>query len=228
MTKTTAIIATAGKGKRFGNEKKNYIALSGKPVVARTIEAFNDCPLIDNIIVVVSAGDIEACQTEIVDKYNLQKVTKIIEGGQERQDSVKKGFDAIASDSTIVLIHDGGRPLVTNKIIEDTVGEAEKSGAVITAVPVKDTIKEVANNKVIRTVPRDSLMSVQTPQGFKVEILKEAYEKSSNNRATDESMIVEEAGFTVCLVAGSYENIKITTPEDLLFAEEILNKRGEV
>lgn len=228
MTKTTAIIATTGKGRRFGNEKKNYIALSGKPVVARTIQAFNDCPLIDNIIVVVSAGDIETCLAEIVDKYNLEKVTKIIEGGQERQDSVKKGFDAIKSDSTIVLIHDGGRPLVSNKIIEDTVNETIKSGAAITAVPVKDTIKEVAGNKVVKTVPRDSLISVQTPQGFKVEILKEAYEKSSNNKATDESMIVEEAGFSVSIIEGSYENIKITTPEDLLFAEEIINKRGEV
>ncbi len=231
--KTTAIIATAGVGKRFGNEKKNYIDLSGKPVVARTIQAFQDCPDVDSIVIVAGAGDIESCQTDIVEKYNFKKVIKIIKGGLERQDSVKNGFKYINSKKTaddIVIIHDGGRPLVTIGLITNTISEAKLSGSAIAAVDVKDTIKKVLGNKVLTTVPRDSLKSVQTPQAFKVDILRKAYEfaEVNNINGTDESMLVEEAGFTVSVVDGSYENIKVTTPEDLIFAQEIIKNRTKV
>ena len=226
--KTTAIIVTAGKGKRFGSEKKNYIDLAGMPVIARTIKAFEDSWAVDSIVLVVSKGDITACKNDIVKKYGFQKINKIVEGGKERQDSVKKGFDVIdAPDDSVVLIHDGGRPLVTPELIENVIQEVIKTGAAISGVPVKDTIKEVENDVVKRTVPRETLISVQTPQGFKKEILEKSYDnaKDKNIIATDESMLVEVAGFQVTTVLGSYENLKVTTPEDLTFAESIIIKK---
>lgn len=229
--KTTAIIVTAGKGKRFGDRRKNYTDLAGMPVIARTIKAFEDSWAVDSIVLVVSNGDITACKNDIVKKYGFKKIKKIVEGGAERQDSVKKGFDVVdAPDDSVVLIHDGGRPLVTPELIENVIQEVIKSGAAIAAVPVKDTIKEVADNIVKRTIPREVLVSVQTPQGFTKEILEKAYEnaKEKNIIATDESMLVEEAGFTVSTVLGSYENLKVTTPEDLTFAESIIRKRQKV
>lgn len=229
--KTTAIIVTAGKGKRFGDRRKNYIDILGIPVIARTIKAFEDSWAVDSIVLVVAKGDITACKNDIVKKYGFKKIKKIIEGGAERQDSVKKGFDVIdAPDDSVVLIHDGGRPLVTPELVENVIQEVINSGAAIAVVPVKDTIKEVTDNVVKRTIPRDVLVSVQTPQGFTKEILQKAYEnaKDKNIIATDESMLVEVAGISVSTVLGSYENLKVTTPEDLIFAESIIRKRKAI
>ena len=232
MSKTTAIIVTAGKGKRFaqyndGKEvKKNYTDLMGLPIVARTIKAFNDNSSVDSIVAVVGAGDIDNFKSEVVEKYGFNKIENIVEGGAERRDSVRNGFQAISNDTDFILIHDGGRPLVTGDIIERVVEETKKSGASAPGVKVKDTIKEVEGTKIVKTIPRETLVAIQTPQGFKVSLLKEAYEKIGNSlEATDECMVMEEAGFTVTVVEGSYENIKVTTPEDMPMAEAIIKKR---
>jgi 2-C-methyl-D-erythritol 4-phosphate cytidylyltransferase len=157
-----------------------------------------------------------------------RQVVSIVEGGSERQDSVYNGLKAIHNDCDIVLIHDGARPFVTHNIIEEGINIANKTGACIAAVPVKDTIKVASENMdVVNTPNREALWAVQTPQFFKYQLLMGAYEKlqNSNLKATDDAMLIEELGYPVKIINGSYENIKITTPEDLILGEGILKKR---
>ncbi len=224
--KTVAIIPSAGMGRRMGGRKKNYLKLLDRPVLAHTIGVFEECPLIDSIILVVPLSDIEFCREEIVRKYGFRKVFEVVAGGAERQDSVRNGLKC-ASGAGIILVHDGARPLVTFRIVEDTIKAAHETGGAIAAVPVKDTIKEVAGGVVARTVPREALVSVQTPQAFRTGILLRAFKKAAEDGflGTDESSLVERIGERVAVVEGSYENIKITTVEDMGIAEGILKKR---
>ncbi len=210
----------------MGGRKKNYLKLLDRPVLAHTVGVFEECPLIDSIILVVPLPDIEFCREEIVKKYGFRKVLEVVAGGAERQDSVRNGLKR-ASDAGIILVHDGARPLVTFRIVEDTIKAAHETGGAIAAVPVKDTIKEVAGGAVARTVPREALVSAQTPQAFRAGILLKAFKKAAEDGflGTDESSIVERTGERVAVVEGSYENIKITTVEDLGIAEGILKKR---
>lgn len=210
----------------MGNRKKNYLKLLDRPVLAHTIGVFEECPLIDSIILVVPLSDIEFCREEIVRKYGFSKVSEVVAGGAERQDSVRNGLKR-ASDAGIILVHDGARPLVTFRIVEDIIKAAHETGGAIAAVPVKDTIKEVAGGAVARTVPREALVSAQTPQAFRTGILLKAFKKAAEDGflGTDESSLVERTGERVAVVEGSYENIKITTVEDMGIAEGILKKR---
>nr|WP_212382129.1 2-C-methyl-D-erythritol 4-phosphate cytidylyltransferase [Alkaliphilus sp. B6464] len=229
MLKTSAIIVAAGKGRRMGREyNKQYILLGNKPIVAHTIEVFEDSSLIDEIILVVGKGEVDLIKQIIIDKYNFKKVISIVEGGDRRQDSVYNGLRAIGNNCNIVLIHDGARPFITDSIIEEGIDVANKTGACIAAVPVKDTIK-VSNESmdVVNTPNRETLWAVQTPQVFKYQLVMDAYEKlqNSNIEATDDAMIIERLGYTVKIIKGSYENIKITTPEDLILGEGILKNR---
>ncbi|MBU5678162.1 2-C-methyl-D-erythritol 4-phosphate cytidylyltransferase [Alkaliphilus sp. MSJ-5] len=229
ILKTSAIIVAAGKGRRMGREyNKQYILLGNKPIVAHTIEVFEDSSLIDEIILVVGKGEVDLVKQIIIEKYNFKKVISIVEGGERRQDSVYNGLRAIDNNCNIVLIHDGARPFITNNIIEEGIEVANKTGACIAAVPVKDTIK-VSNESmdVVNTPNRETLWAVQTPQAFKYQLVMNAYEKlqNSNIEATDDAMIIERLGYTVKIIKGSYENIKITTPEDLILGEGILKNR---
>ncbi|QUH19843.1 2-C-methyl-D-erythritol 4-phosphate cytidylyltransferase [Alkaliphilus sp. B6464] len=229
ILKTSAIIVAAGKGRRMGREyNKQYILLGNKPIVAHTIEVFEDSSLIDEIILVVGKGEVDLIKQIIIDKYNFKKVISIVEGGDRRQDSVYNGLRAIGNNCNIVLIHDGARPFITDSIIEEGIDVANKTGACIAAVPVKDTIK-VSNESmdVVNTPNRETLWAVQTPQVFKYQLVMDAYEKlqNSNIEATDDAMIIERLGYTVKIIKGSYENIKITTPEDLILGEGILKNR---
>lgn len=224
----TAIVVAAGKGKRMGKGfNKQYIQLQGKPIVAHTLEVFEKSQYIDDIILVVGQEEIDFAQEEIIKKHDLRKVSKVIGGGKERQDSVYEGLLAAKDECEIVLIHDGARPFVQEYMIGKTIDTAKKMGAAIVAVPVKDTIKRVNTQlEVVDTPNRKELWGIQTPQTFQYSLLKRAYDAAREEKVivTDDSMMVERLGHPVKIVEGSYENIKITTPEDIIIAEEILHK----
>jgi 2-C-methyl-D-erythritol 4-phosphate cytidylyltransferase len=215
-------------GKRFGGSlKKQFQNLIGKPVLSYSIESFESSPLIEEIILVVPEDFISFCNKEIVAKFGFKKVTKVIPGGKERRDSVERGFNSLLDEIDIVLIHDGVRPFLTIGMIEEVIKEASKAGGAIIALPVKDTIKKSSSgNYIERTVSRESLWLAQTPQAFRYDVLKRAYEGTRENdfAVTDESSLVERLGVQVKLVEGSEFNIKITTEEDLLLGELILKE----
>lgn len=225
--KTVAIIPSAGMGRRMGSTRKNYLALLGRPVLAHTLAAFEAAASVDAVIVVAAPGDERYCLDEIVSRYGFRKAVAVVPGGAERQDSVRRGIEAAPSGFGYIAVHDGARPLITPDIIDRTVAAAVLSGAAIAAVAVKDTIKEASGGLVRRTVPRDGLISVQTPQAFERGLLEKAVRAAAEGGflGTDESSLVERAGIAVSVVEGSYENIKITTPEDMAFAECVLKKR---
>lgn len=227
--KVCAIIVAAGQGKRMNKGyNKQYILLEEKPILVHTLETISGNNNIDYIILVVPKDEIDYCKKEIIEKYNIQKVLLVVAGGEERQNSVYAGIKNIDPNTGIVLIHDGARPFISNEIINKSIREAINQGAVVVAVPVKDTIKVVNEElEVIDTPNRETLWSIQTPQVFSSKIIKKAYEEgiAQNFRATDDAMMVEAIGHKVKIVLGSYENIKITTPEDIILAEQILLKR---
>ncbi|MBI5599921.1 MAG: 2-C-methyl-D-erythritol 4-phosphate cytidylyltransferase [Deltaproteobacteria bacterium] len=229
--KTVAIIPSAGKGLRLGLGKKPWVSVLGRPMLAHTLTAFEKCPVIGAVVVVSMSSDAGRIRKNIIKKYGFKKVASVVAGGKERQDSVRRGLDAAAAIDgkwDMVVVHDCARPLVTPKLINDTVMAAIKKGSAIAAVPLKDTVKEISGGTVKRTIPRDTLRAVQTPQAFKLPILKKAYETAGKDgfRATDCSSLVERLGKKIAVVEGSYENIKITTQEDLAFAENILRRRS--
>ena len=223
--KAIAIIPAAGLGKRFGAEKQ-FLELSGRPVLVHTLQAFEDAPSVASVCVAVPKAEIDSVK-KLSEKYRLKKVARVVAGGRERQDSVRLGFEA-AGVCDIVLVHDGVRPLVTPEIIEKTVAGAAKFGGCVAALPMKETTKRVANDGVIlETVDRGSLWSIQTPQAFRYEIFRRAVEKSVTDGflGTDEAMLVERLGEKVQVVEGSPYNIKVTVPEDLKIAEAYLRMR---
>jgi 2-C-methyl-D-erythritol 4-phosphate cytidylyltransferase len=217
----SAIIVAAGRSERFGgNTPKQFLELGGKPVVIHTMLRFEACPLVDEIILVLpaehKAGFIEATQ-----KFPLKKLTRIIGGGASRAESVLNGLKAVRAETAgIVAVHDGARPLVTSDEIAETIAKAEETGAAVLTAPVTDTIKSVSGSRIMQTIDRNSLRRALTPQCFRYEILKKAYEMADDiSAATDESYLVEKAGYPVTFVEGSSANIKITRPEDLVSAE---------
>jgi len=222
----SAIIVAAGKGKRFAEgPKKQFLFLAGKPVLCHTLDKFEACPAVRSVILVAAQEDKDYCLKEIVEKYGYRKVSQIVGGGKRRQDSVKNGIDALSPDADIVVIHDGVRPFVTNEIIEKSIHSALEVGASVTAVPVKDTIKlSGPDGMVSRTLNRDALWQVQTPQTFLVSVIKNAYQKAAQDgfAGTDDASLVERLGLRVHLLPGAYSNIKITTPEDLVLANLLL------
>jgi 2-C-methyl-D-erythritol 4-phosphate cytidylyltransferase len=220
--KADAVIVSAGKGLRFmEGKKKQFHSLAGKPILAHTLDKFETCPLIRSILLVVGQEDMDYCLKEIVEKYRFQKVSQIVPGGKRRQESVKNGIDALPKDAEMVAIHDGVRPFVTKAMIEDTIHSAARVGAVVLAMPVKDTIK-MANpdGTVLKTLDRESLWQIQTPQTFQVNVIKEACYRAAEDGfvGTDDASLVERLGVKVHILPGSYTNIKITTPEDLFLA----------
>jgi len=197
-------------------------------MLAHTLLAFQRAPEIDEIIPVLSQEDIERCLHDVIERYRITKVKTLVVGGKERQDSVLYGLQKLEQDTAVVLVHDGVRPFVTPEMISEAVGLAKKGECIAVGVPIKDTIKEVDDNKIVRhTLERGRLWAIQTPQAFPVKILKRAYEESYTQKmyGTDDASLVERMGGTVRVIMGSYENIKITTAEDLVLAEEILKRR---
>lgn len=223
----TAIILAAGKGTRMKRDlNKQYLMLKDKPIMAQTIDIFEKCALIDEIILVINENEHEFCQETILKKYKYKKVAKVISGGDERQKSVYNGVFETDTRTQIVIIHDGARPLITSRVIERCIEEANAYGAVSAGVPIKETIKIMTKDKFVDYTPnREDVWITQTPQAFKIETIKAAhlYAASHNIIGTDDAMLVEHMGLKVKMVEGDYENIKITTPEDLIAAEAILN-----
>lgn len=226
MEKITAIVLAAGAGKRMNSSvHKQYMLLEGKPVIYYALKKFEQSAVTD-IILVVGAGEIEYCQNEIIDKYAIQKVSGIVEGGKERYHSVYEGLKA-AAGSDYVLIHDGARPFVTEDIIRRSIASAREHHACVVGMPVKDTIKVVGEDGFAKETPaRSSLWQVQTPQSFSYTLILEAYKKviaEGDSAVTDDAMVLEQVtGQKVKVIEGSYQNIKITTPEDILVAEAYL------
>jgi len=210
------IIVAAGAFTRMQGIHKQFIELNGIPVIAKTLLAFENCPAVKNIILVVRAEDLFEFQL-LADKYMISKLSDIVCGGATRQESVLNGFARVSNEDTSVLIHDGARPLVTSEIICSVAKALENCNAVTCAVKVKDTVKEVdERGKVIKTLLRDSLVAVQTPQGVRVKEYRNAVEKAGDvSTFTDDTSLMEAAGYEVFTVEGSYKNIKITTPEDI-------------
>jgi len=222
-----AIIPAAGLGKRIGDVKKPYLELAGKPMLVHTLIVFQNCPLINKIIVVAAAGDENKCLQDIVIPYKFDKVYKVVVGGDTRQESVFNGLRSLPSDTHIVLIHDCARPFVKEEMIKNTVDAAILWGAATVAIPVKDTIKEAdGDNFVVKTIDRQKLWSIQTPQAFKYDLILKAhlYALENNIKVTDDASLIEEfRSHRVKLVMGTEENMKITTPGDLDIARAMLN-----
>mgnify|MGYP004686764479 FL=1 len=221
--KYTAIVLAAGSGKRMNTAvHKQYLDIKGKPVLYYALYAFEQSS-VDEIVLVVGKGETDYCRQEIVEKYGLKKVKKIVEGGKERYHSVYEGLKA-ADHPDYVLIHDGARPFILKKTIEQTMQEVKKYQACVVAVPVKDTVKIADEEGYAKETPeRKYVWAVQTPQVFSYPMIYDAYEKAlqqEDTSITDDAMVLEKVtGRKVRLIEGSYRNIKITTPEDLLIAE---------
>ena len=226
-----AIIPAAGIGARMGLTKaKQFIDLCGKPILAVTLSHFQKCNLVDKIAVVVSQDDVDYCLREIVDRYKLSKVFKVIAGGKRRQDSVRKGLEAVADSCRWVLIHDGVRPLVSNGLIERVIRAAKDFRAVITGLPVKETVKEVdTQGRVLRSVDRSQLWLIQTPQIFRLEDISLAHQEAVKHgweEATDDAFLIEKMGIPVKIIEGEANNIKVTTPQDLNIARFLISKKS--
>lgn len=219
------VIVAAGTGSRMKmGINKQFIKLEGKEIIAYTIEKFYNNSNIEDIVVVVKEDESEFFKKEILDKYNFKNV-KIAYGGKERQDSVYNGLKLLDEKCDVVLIHDGARPFVSDKIIDKSIEEAKEHKAIVVGVPVKDTIKVIDNDKnIVDTPNRSVLWAVQTPQTFDYNILIDAYKDAFKNKfyGTDDAMLVERIGYKVKMLEGSYNNIKITTQEDLNIGSQIL------
>ncbi len=214
---TTAIIVAAGSGSRFKSDiPKQFLEINGKPLILHTIERFQLAPSVDTIILVLAAD-------QGLNTAEFPKVSKVIAGGSTRAESVRNGLDA-ASDADIVAVHDGARPLVTVDEIERTIAKARETGASCLVAPVTDTIKSIQGDEIADTLDRTKLRRALTPQAFKIDVLRKAFEGVDlSESVTDECYLVEKLGHPIAIVEGSSRNIKITHPEDLVFAEALLS-----
>ena len=225
--KTAAIIPAAGAGVRMqSRQAKQYLTLGGKPMLAVTLQAFEVCPEVDGVFLVVPSSDIRFCSEEIVSRFEFKKVRAVVAGGKRRQDSVRMGIEATAGDYEYIVIHDGVRPLVTPELLTEVINAARTHRAVIPALAAKDTVKEInGRQEVVKTHERTRMWMVQTPQAFRYEDILKAHRRAHLKgweEATDDASLVERCGIPVQVVTGLEQNIKITTPMDLNMANWIL------
>lgn len=227
--KTVAIIPAGGSGKRLGADiAKQYLSLDGLPVLVHATRVFQNSAMIADIVLVVPEDDLAFVRRQIVEKYGLSKVTAIVAGGGERQDSVRNGLAAITGRCDVVMVHDAVRPFVTEEMIVQVAKAAADDGAASIGVKVKDTIKETTDESIVTgTLPRRNLWQTQTPQAFRYDLLCRAHEAAAKDRyyGTDDASLLERIGVQVRMIAGSYENIKITTSEDLILAGVFMSKK---
>ncbi len=230
--KVVAIVPAAGEGRRFGANKSFYPLLN-EPLLIWPIKVLERVEMIDQIIPVIKEADMEK-GAELFERYNITKIKMIAPGGKERQDSVFNALRLIKDRRSLILVHDGARPLIDASLIRDTIKALGDYDGVITGIPVKDTIKEIGSSEgervVIKTPDRSRLWAIQTPQVFLYETLLKAYEKAMTERfySTDDSALVERLGGRVKVIMGSYDNIKVTTKEDILFIEGLKRGRAEI
>lgn len=228
MVDVFAVVVAAGLSRRMGeNMNKLLLPLAGRPVLAHSLAMIEDVSCIKGFVLVASITEVEGLK-KLVKEWSCRKLITIVQGGERRQDSVWEGLCALPSNSQIVLIHDGARPLIRVSQVERLISETVHWGAATLAVPVKDTVKESGSEGfVVRTIPRERLWLTQTPQAFFYSLLIEAHRRAqlTHALATDDAALVEATGHSVKLVEGSYTNIKITTPEDLELAEALFKMR---
>jgi len=227
-----AVVPAAGMGKRMGASiNKQYLQLAGKPILAHTLGVFQECDQIVGIILVTPQDEIPFCRSEVVERYGLSKVLQVVPGGAERQHSVMNGLQALqgtADEHDVVLIHDGVRPFITREQLLESIRVAADGDGALVAVPAKDTIKVVHDGLVTDTPERATLWQAQTPQTFRYHQVLSAHEEARRDGflGTDDCSLVERAGGRIRIVNGSYRNIKITTPEDLVLAEAFLREHA--
>lgn len=226
MSEVSAVIVAAGSSTRMNGIDKQTASVAGVPVIARTMSVFEKCPSVSEIIV-VTREDLKEKIASCAAEYGISKLKAVVSGGQKRSESVRNGIAAVSDSVPLVAIQDGARPLVTVDEIERCISNAEKYGASIMAAPVKDTVKITSGGFVSSTPDRNTLFAAQTPQIFGLSEYREAMEKAFAELPdwTDDSMVFENAGKKVFITAGSSENIKITSPEDIEIAEAIIKRR---
>ncbi len=224
----SAVIVSAGNSTRMGGINKQFLDINGIPVLVHTLMVFQNAGSIDEIVVVTRESDIDDVKI-LAKQYGINKIATVVKGGETRQISVLNGVSSTSEKADFVAIHDGARPLVTEKVINETLSQAIKFGAAATGVKVKDTVKQVnGDNDIVATPDRAYLRFIQTPQIFNKSLYLDAVNVVENSRDfTDDCILIEAYGKTVKFVDGDYENIKITTPEDVEIAENYLKRRGE-
>lgn len=227
--KTVAIIPAGGVGRRMESGiPKQYLPLAGVPVLVHTLQAFHLSPVIDEIFLAVPEDDIPEVRRDIILKYGISKAVLVLAGGGKRQDSVRNALFHVRDEHGIVVVHDGVRPFVTGELIGRAVAAAEECGAITVGVPIRDTVKEAdAAGWVKKTVAREGLWLTQTPQAFRRPIIVAAYQKAAADGfyGTDDASLVERMGIPVRMIPGDCNNIKLTTPEDLLLGDVIMSRR---
>ncbi len=224
--RTLAIVLAGGAGKRMGSStSKQFLLLDNRPILVHTLQVFQECRPVDGIYLVVNHRDLPLIQEEILETYHFSKIMKLVIGGRLRQDSVRNGLEAIDESCDVVIIHDAARPFVSPAFVEKSIFLMEMFDAVIPAIPARDTIKVISKEGfVLKTLERDALWHIQTPQTFKYDLIAKAYREGMAKKLCgyDDSTFIEHLGKKVKVVEGSPYNIKITTPEDLLIARGIL------
>ena len=227
--RTVALVPAAGRGLRMGGHvPKQFLSLGGHPILIQSLRMLQTSPIIQEIILAVPEAELQYCLDHILSPGEFGKVTKVVPGGAQRQDSVRHALAEVGEETDIVLVHDAVRPFLTLDMIRNVVQAAAEHGAAIVALPMRDTVKYVRADGVIeKTVDRRPLWLAQTPQAFRRTWLEEGHRKALQNgtQATDDSDLVEQIGKPVVVVEGSGENIKVTRPEDLVIGEAILRSR---
>lgn len=222
--KTVAILPAAGRGKRMNSPlEKQFYKIEGKPVLCHTLDRFEVNEFVNEVYLVLPEDKMDFCKNVILGKYRYKKLTKFIVGGEKRQHSVYNAFKELDPDVEIVLVHDVVRPFLKDDIINQSISIAELNGAVITALPVVETIKEVVDGRVVQTTDRTNLVQVQTPQTFLKSVLEKGFEAAIKDDfvGTDEASLLERIGVPVTVIQGDPLNMKLTTPDDLVFANTI-------
>jgi len=225
-----ALVPAAGRGQRMGSGiPKQFLTIGGVPILVHSLRVLEAAASVVEVILAVSEGDREYCLRDIVSPHGFTKVKKVVPGGEHRQDSVRHGLEAITDDTEVVLVHDAVRPFLTADMVEQVIARAAQYGAAVVAIPMRDTVKQAGSDGLIEsTVDRNGLWLAQTPQAFRLALLREAHRKAllESVHATDDAQLVERLGHRVAVVEGSGQNIKITRPEDLALGEAILAARS--
>jgi 2-C-methyl-D-erythritol 4-phosphate cytidylyltransferase len=213
-----------------GRGRKQFAKIAGKPLMAYTIEVFEASPAVDHIVIVVPRDSVEFAKEEIVEACGFKKVRDVVYGGETRQQSVQAGLKALKDNTRWVIIHDGVRPLVTEIMIKRVLDAAQKTGAAISGVAARETIKQVESGQIVGTLDRRLLWLAQTPQCFRYDVITDAHKRASGDKvdATDDAALVEKYGTKVVVAVGSYSNLKITSPEDIPLFEYFLKAENRV
>ena len=226
--RVVALIPAAGQGRRLAADvEKQYVPLRGVPILARTLKVFEDHPLVDGIVLAVGGRQRKILEKVILEPHPCRKIIQVVDGGAERQESVARALQAVPPECELVVIHDGVRPLLTSELLTSVVEAAGSGGAALAAIPARDTVKSVGDGQVKATLDRGGIWLAQTPQAFQASLIRRAHEQAARDQivGTDDAALVERLGVSVRVVPGSEENIKVTTPADLIVAEAILAKR---